>query len=246
MVVRRSVLFGGPAGAALLVSLLLLGTNALATARNAVQSVEKITFTSRPPRPAIAGGRYAVSARSASGRAVQLFPTGACSFDGRHQANFEKSVSDLSALAPPPRSESSPETVHFVAAGNCTITASLQGKRGPTGSPESSGFRQSFAVLRDPSDRITFTSTPPSDATVGSSYNPSARSSAGLEIFFSSATPHVCAITFGPLATRLDLIAPGTCIIDASQTLSRPNKRPRHAPDAQQSFTVSSRARPRV
>ena len=101
---------------------------------------------------------------------------------------------------------------------------------------------QRFVVAKDPFERIAFTSTPPSDATVGESYNPSVISSEALLVSFFSLEPSVCRIGLpGPLPevfgnTTLNLEAPGTCTIIASQMFNEAEAA--EAPEARQSFTV--------
>ena len=97
-------------------------------------------------------------------------------------------------------------------------------------------LEQSFTVAKDPSERITFTSAAPKDATVGGSYTPSVRSSAGLTVMFSNATPSVCKIVLGLNgSSHVSLIAPGTCTLDVRQVGASAQE----PPEAQQSFKVS-------
>lgn len=60
---------------------------------------------------------------------------------------------------------------------------------------------------------ITFTSTSPSSATVGSAYTVRATASSGLAVSFSSATSSVCTV----LASTVKFVAAGTCTISANQ-----------------------------
>lgn len=60
---------------------------------------------------------------------------------------------------------------------------------------------------------VTFTSTPPSSATVGSTYTVSATASSGLAVSFSSATPNVCTVS----DSTVSFVAAGTCTVNASQ-----------------------------
>jgi hypothetical protein len=72
------------------------------------------------------------------------------------------------------------------------------------------------------------------------------RSSAGIDVFFTSATPSVCKVRFGHLSSNVSFIAAGICTIDASQErhtvrvgpLVSPREVPPAKPEAQQSFKV--------
>ena len=87
-------------------------------------------------------------------------------------------------------------------------------------------------------ERVTFTSTAPSDATVGGSYDPSVISSEALLVSFFSVTPSVCRIirpeVFANREVKLE--APGTCTIIASQPDTESEAA--EAPEARQSFEV--------
>ena len=215
-----------------------LGMSLLFCTSASAKLTQSITFSSTPPSPAVAGGSYVVSATSSSSLPVRFYAGRACSSVGPHGADWE-SVRALHGLEPPPEDRPSPQTVYFDAAGTCTIRAHVEGN------PEyeaARGVSQSFAVASDPSERITFTSTLRSEAAVGASYDPSARSSAGLDVFFFSATPSVCAVRVNLGSGEVRLIAPGTCTIDASQEPGpEEGKTPLQAPEAQQSFTVSAK-----
>jgi hypothetical protein len=121
----------------------------------------------------------------------------------------------------------------FIGAGTCTIDASQAGDKNYESAPIKT---QSFAVhLR--SQTITFTSTSPSNATVGAqTYNVTATASSGLAVSFSSATPSVCTIS----GSTVSFVGAGTCTIDASQGGSA-----EYAPALQaQSFAVGAAPTP--
>ncbi len=63
------------------------------------------------------------------------------------------------------------------------------------------------------SQTITFTSTPPSNASVGGSYTVSATASSGLAVAFASTTQGVCTLS----GRTVSFVAPGTCTVQASQ-----------------------------
>jgi hypothetical protein len=82
-------------------------------------------------------------------------------------------------------------------------------------------------VAKGAPEQISFTSTPPSDATVGASYSPIARSSLGWPLVFSTTTPSVCKIVLGSSRSltmtingvrlppsAVDFVGPGTCTIN--------------------------------
>ncbi len=78
---------------------------------------------------------------------------------------------------------------------------------------------------------ITFTSTPPSNATVGGTYTVSATASSGLAVTFSSATTSVCTVS----GSTVSFVAAGTCTVNATQA---GNAQYNPAPTAVQTFTV--------
>lgn len=216
----------------------VLGTSLLFCASAWAKMPQTITFTSTPPSTAVAGGSYEVSARSSSGLPVRLSAGGVhapCSFGEPPEAGREWHLAGFGGEQPPPERQPSPQTVSFDAAGTCTITAEAESNSEYEAAPEVS---QSFVVVRDPSEEITFTSTAPSDATVGATYSPSVRTSAGLIVFFYAATPSVCRVMTQPFSSTVDLYAAGTCTIIASQ--SDNESVALEALEARQSFTVSS------
>lgn len=80
---------------------------------------------------------------------------------------------------------------------------------------------------------ISFTSTPPTNATVGGSYTVSATASSGLAVSFSSNTTSVCTV----MESTMSFIGAGTCTVQASQA---GNTSYNPAPDVTQSFSVSA------
>ena len=228
----------------------VLGPSLLLCASASAKMPQTITFTSTLPGGAVAGGSYEVSARSSAPVPVGLLAEGACSAEAP-KAGEEQSLSKNGGLGelPPPEGVRSPITVHFVRAGTCSIRAETLHppmtpeeqavyneyepvQSGP-GAPE-----QHFAVAKDPSERVTFTSTAPSNAIVGGSYDPHAISSEALLVSFFSLTPSVCQnIRPEVFANReIKLDAPGVCTIVASQADTESEAA--EAPEAKQSFTV--------
>jgi streptogramin lyase len=95
----------------------------------------------------------------------------------------------------------------MIAPGNCTIEASQPGNGHYAAAPNVS---RTFAVNLLP-QTITFAVIPAQN--IGATLNLSATASSGLTISFSSLTPAVCTIS----GNAASLIAPGNCIIRASQ-----------------------------
>ncbi|MHB8490671.1 MAG: S53 family peptidase, partial [Solirubrobacteraceae bacterium] len=170
---------------------------------------QAITFTSIAPTTAVFGSPpYTVIALAYSGLPVSLSSAtpSVCAIEGR--------------------------TVSFLAGGTCTIDANQAGNADWEEAPEAT---QSFAVAKA-SQRVSFTSTAPEAATVaGSPYTPSATSSSGLPVSFTSATSSVCAIE----GANVSFLAGGTCTIDAKQAGSADYN---PAPEVNQSFTVIKRS----
>jgi len=176
----------------------------------AVPSVQSIAFTSTPPSNATVGGStYTVAAIASSGLPVvftaDASSAGICTVSG--------------------------STVTPVAAGACTIDADQAGDANYEAAPR---VQQSFAVGLD-AQTISFTSTPPAGATVGTTYTVSAAASSGLAVALTvdAASSGVCSIS-GP---TVSFTAAGTCTIDADQA---GDSRFRPAPQARQSVAVSA------
>jgi large repetitive protein len=156
----------------------VLGTSLLFCAgASAAKIAQTIAFTSTPPSHAVAGGTYEVSATSSSPVPVGLVTEGAC---GREvpQGGAEQHLRHGVGGGPPPEVPRPPVLVHFVRAGMCVIKA--ESWHGPTTAAERAVYEeyaaapvveQRVVVAKDPFERIAFTSTPPSHATVGESYD---------------------------------------------------------------------------
>ena len=136
----------------------------------------------------------------------------------------------------------SPQTVYFVGAGTCTITARIAVPRKGENQAAYGEYEkapevdQSFTVARNPQERVRFSSTPPSHAKVGGIYNPSLKSSIGIFVSFFAATPSVCAIREGVEHPRVEFYEAGTCTLIASQADNQ--SAALAAPEATQSFQV--------
>ena len=238
---RGEISGAGRTGRVLSIAVVLLGALLVPGASaTGLFKDQTISFTSVPPSRAVAGGSYQVSATSSSGLPVDISigaPRAACSFAPPQKASWETNLEGTGTgeTGQPAVERPSPQTVYFDAPGTCTIRALVAHR---TEEYESAAAQpQSFAVARDPSEKVTFASRPPRKATVGGSYNPSVRSSAGLMVFFSSHTPTVCRLYEGFTASELLFLSPGRC------TISVTDDRLSEAPEAQQSFPVSARSK---
>jgi hypothetical protein len=122
--------------------------------------------------------------------------------------------------------------VSYVGAGTCSLTAHVGAG---TVYAAADGAAQSFSVVPG-SQAITFTSTPPADAMVGSTYVVSATGGAsGNPVTFSidaTSSTGTCSITGG---NTVHLTGGGTCVLDANQA---GNANYVAAPQAHQSFRV--------
>ena len=204
--------------------------------------VAAVTFTSRPPRRAVAGGSYEVAASLTPSVPARLgVEGGACTFT---KSSVEQSLPAAPHSERRRQAPAAPATVYFLRRGRCTITAG--------GENPSERVSQSFTVAKGAPERISFASTPSSDATVGGAYSPTARSSLGWPLVFSTATPAVCRIVLGSTRSvtlnrggvlppsAVDFVSAGTCTINlkpAEEALGE-------GLEAQQSFTVSAAGGP--
>ena len=178
----------------------------------APKSVQSISFTSSPPTGAAVGGTpYSVSAAASSGLPVDFSSapssSGVCTVAGA--------------------------TVSFVGAGTCVVRADQAGSSGYEPAPQVS---QSFAVgVGVGSQTISFTSTPPSGATVGNpAYSVTASASSGLPVAFSAGagSSGVCTVS----GSTVTIVGAGTCTIDADQAGDANYPA---APQVQQTFSIA-------
>ena len=184
------------------------------------------TFTSTPPSAAVVGGSYEVSATSSAQLPVYLGAQGACSL-GKPDLEMHLPEEERGSSAPPGTGPRAPSRVYFVKPGSCTVTAG--------GNYREERVSQSFTVVAGSRERIAFTTIAPTPAVVGDTYTPRVRSSEGLEVTFSIATPSVCTIMEGRRGGKhVSLIAAGTCTIDVRLKKSSRGE----GPLARQSFRV--------
>jgi Subtilase family len=183
------------------------GLGAFTPTGRAAKKSQLIEFTSSAPASAsVGGGAYAISATATSGLAVSF-------------TSITPSVCTVAGAA-----------ASFIGAGTCTIAASQAGSPDYYPAPQA---QQSLAVGQG-EQLITFTSTPPSAASVGAgTYEVAASASSGLPVSFSSASPSVCTVA----GATVSFVGAGRCTIDANQA-GDADYLP--ASDAQQSFGVAS------
>jgi alpha-tubulin suppressor-like RCC1 family protein len=150
-------------------------------------STQSITIISIPPTPAFVGGTYLIEATGGvSGNAV----------------TFSSLTTDVCTVAG--------STVTLLASGTCTVAANQDGTFDTDPAPQQT---QNITVV-SPSQSIVFTSSPPSQALTGGSYNVSATGGAsGNAVTFSSLTSAVCTVG----ASTVSFEAAGSCTVAADQ-----------------------------
>jgi PKD domain len=114
----------------------------------------------------------------------------------------------------------------YASRGKFTVTLTITDASGQTASASHT------VSVGKVSQVIQFTSSPPSNATVGgATYAVTASASSGLPVTFSSGAPSVCSVS----GSTVSFVGPGICTIDANQAGSSEYE---PAPQLQQSFTV--------
>jgi hypothetical protein len=132
--------------------------------------------------------------------------------------------------------------VSFAAAGTCVIDANQAAGGSYSVAPQA---QQSFKIVAaaDPPQAISFTSTPPTNATVGGTYSVSATGGgSGNPVTFSidaSSTSGSCSIS----GAAVSFAAAGTCVIDANQVAGGSYS---VAPQVQQSFSIAAADPPSI
>ncbi len=173
------------------------------------KGAQTISFNSTAPTTAALGGAtYTVTATATSGLPVVL--------------TIDASAAGVCSITGP--------TVAFIGVGTCVINANQPGDATYDAAPQ---VQQSFAVGRG-AQTISFTSTPPTAATVGgATYTVAAAATSGLAVTFTidAAAAGVCTIAGATVA----FIGAGTCVIDANQA---GNASYTAAPQVRQTFTV--------
>ena len=172
---------------------------------------QSITFTSTAPTTATFDGSYTVAATASSGLTVVLTSatTAVCTVSG--------------------------SSVTFVGVGTCAVNANQAGNANYSAATQA---QQSFAVGQG-AQAITFTSTAPSNASVGgSTYTVTATASSGLPVVLSvDGASTGCTLSGSTSGSTVSFTAVGTCKIDANQA---GNANYSAATQAQQSFAVVS------
>jgi hypothetical protein len=179
---------------------------------------QTVSFTSTPPSAARVGGpAYTVAASSSSGLPAEL--------------SIDASSASVCSLS----GSTSGSSVTFTGVGTCTIGAAQAGDSTYEPAPQ---VQQQFTVAKG-LQTVAFTSTAPSNATVGGAlYIVTASASSGLPVQLSIdvASASVCAIAGSESGSTVSFTGAGTCTIDASQA-GDSNYEP--ASFEQQSFTVT-------
>ena len=184
--------------------------------QSSAKAAQAIIFTSTIPMNATVGGSYTVSATGgASGDAVVFATTstGVCTV-GTSTANSA--------------------TVTFTGAGACVVEADQAGNTGYSAAPE---VTQSTTVAQG-SQAITFTSTIPTNATVGGSYTVSATGGAsGNTVVFATTSAGVCTVgTSTANSATVTFTGAGACVVEADQA---GNTNYSAAPEVTQSVTAA-------
>ena len=192
-----------------------------------------ITFTSvAPASPAVAGQAFEVSATSSTGAPVTLTLTvrpaddPSCSWTKPPEEPGLLEEEGYYATQPGATAHTAPATVYLVTAGACTIVASSEG----------TSVSQEITVVKNPSEKITFTTTAPTNATVGGSYEPKVRETPIVAVSYYIPTGYVCTTE----RAAVMFLHPGTCTIEVRQ--AGPNGAGES--EAEQSFTVTGPATP--
>jgi hypothetical protein len=175
------------------------------------RGAQTIEFTSAAPTSATVGAAsYEVTAAASSGLPVSL----AIELSSRNVCSISGSASG--------------SRVSFTGTGTCTIAASQSGN---TSFEAATTVKQSFHVGKT-EQTIEFTSTPPNEPLVGSSYTVSAKSSAELAVSLAiaSSSRSVCSLS----GARVSFTHAGLCTIDATQSGDSTYE----AAQAEQSFFV--------
>ncbi len=160
------------------------------------QASQTVSFTTSAPTTAVQGngGSYSVRASSTSGLTVAITVDSSAS-----------SVCSIAGTAPN-------YTVTWQSGGTCLLDANQAGNADYTAASQ---VQQSFVVKA--TQTIAFTSTAPSAATTGGTYQPTATGGgSGNAVTYSidsSSTPSACSIS----STTVTFTGLGNCVIDANQ-----------------------------
>ncbi|MCW2785743.1 MAG: Endoglucanase-like protein [Marmoricola sp.] len=166
---------------------------------------QTISITSSPPSPGVVGSTYDLVATATSGLTVAFTqdPASAgCSLSGNE--------------------------LTFTGAGTCVVDADQPGNGAFTAAPQ---LKQSIQVVKQ-DQTVSFTSTPPSPAVAGSTYDPAAAATSTLDAVISLDPGSAgCSLSNG----EVTFTGAGTCVLDADQPGSAAFSA---APQAQQSIQV--------
>jgi uncharacterized repeat protein (TIGR02543 family) len=156
------------------------------------QATQTITFTSAPPNSAAVGSTYALTATGGTSANPVTFSADPAS----------AGICTVTTA-----------TVNFIGAGTCLIDANQAGDANDLAAPQ---VQQSVVVTQG-SQSISFSSTAPSNATVGgATYAAAASASSGLPVALTidASASGVCSIASGG---EVSFTGIGTCVIDANR-----------------------------
>src|SRR5207245_2109137 len=128
-------------------------------------------------------------------------------------------------------------TASFIGVGTCTIDANQAGNAKYNAAPQE---QQSFSVAKG-SQTIVYTSSSPTNATVGGPPYPVTATGAGtralLVVLPNSSSKSTCTLSGNTSGSTVSFIGVGTCTIDANQA---ENANYKAAAQVQQSFVVAA------
>jgi hypothetical protein len=189
-----------------------------------------VTFTSAiPASPAPAGQSFEVTATSSGGAPVALTLVNrpsdnpACSWTKPPEEPGLLEEEGYYVNEPGGTAHAPPATVYLVAAGACTVVATSEGQ----------AVSQEITVVKNPATKLAFTTTPPTNATVGGSYAPKVRESPILAVSYYIPTGYVCST----VRAEVVFYHPGTCTIQVRQAGGTGTGRGES--EAEQSFVVT-------
>lgn len=166
----------------------------VSTSITVTQGTQTVAFTSTPPATPTVGGTYTATASASSGLTVAITNTGACTLSSPSVSNGVTT-----------------SVVSFSGPGTCILYANQAGNADYNAATQ---VQQSLLIKN--SQTITWTSTAPTNATVGgTTYTPTATSTSSLVVTITvdSASAAICSISNGIVSFQ----AVGTCILYANQ-----------------------------
>ena len=172
------------------------------------RSSQTVSFTSTAPTNATVGGTYTPTGTATSGLAPVV--------------SVDSSSSGICSIAS--------GVVSFAATGSCVLNLNQAGNSSYAAAPQ---VQQTLTVSRS-SQTVSFTSTAPTNATVGGTYTPTGTATSGLApvVSVDSSSSGICSIASGVVS----FAATGSCVLNLNQA---GNSSYAAAPQVQQTLTVS-------